>query len=356
MRGPLNRAGLRLTAVGCAVGVTVLALWSLSDIGIQDLPLGRSATGDTMAVSVVLPTADGITIGADVRDGQKIVGRVSGMSMAASGASVQLSMHTGTGLPANAQASVELPSALGNPFVRLSAPVQPAERDLRDGDVIPPSRAVLGPQIESALATFGTLLSRSGVDQLGIIATELDKAFAGRGDKVRGLIQSMSLLTTKAMTHQDEFDQAMALAADITDQFNREQRTVVGYLDAVPKVVTMLDGQRAQIDSLFAATTALAATANNVLSASDMSAMVQDASTVVGTLGTFNDRLRDTLSTMNTFLERFGKSVHGDYLVFDGALDIPGSIDKVLTGGLIVNGIPITGQQALDGFLSGGLK
>ena len=35
---------------------------------------------------------------------------------------------------------------------------------VRDGDVIPPDRTELGPQIESALATFGALMSRSGVE------------------------------------------------------------------------------------------------------------------------------------------------------------------------------------------------
>ncbi|MGV0740924.1 MCE family protein [Mycolicibacterium sp. XJ870] len=352
MRKPTLSAAASLGAVAIAAA----SVWAWSDIGIQDLPVGRTAPGDTMAVTVVLPTADGITIGADVRNGQKVVGRVSGMTLAASGASVHLSLRDASGLGADTVASVELPSALGNPFVRLSAQQPAPQRALRDGDVIPPSQTELGPQIESALATFGALLSRSGVDQLATIVAELDKAFGGRADKVRGLIDSMSLLTAKAAQYQGEFDQAITLAANITDQFGREQQSVTGYLDAVPKVVAMLDAQRAELQTLFASTTALAATANNVLSSADIDAMVNDAETVVSMLGTFNDRLGATLTTMNTFMERFGQSVKGDYLMFDGALDIPGTIDKLLTGGLIVNGTPITGEVALDGFLSGGLK
>lgn len=348
------------TLAGCAVVVAAVSVWALSDsifeVGIQDLPLGRTSPTDTMAVTVVLPTADGITIGADVRNGQKVVGRVSGMSLDASGASVRLSLADAGGLDSGTVASVELPSALGNPFVRLSSPQPAPQRALRDGDVIPPSHTELGPQIESALATFGALLSRSGVDQLATIVTELDKAFAGRADKVRGLIESMSLLAAKASEHQGEFDQAMSLAADIAGQFGHQQKTVAGYLDAVPKVVAMLDVQREKLRTLFSSTTALAATANSVLSSTDLDAMVKDADTVVGMMGTFNDRLGGMLTAMNTFLEKFGRSVHGDYLMFDGALDIPGTIDKLLTGGLIVNGTPITGDVALEGFLSGGLN
>lgn len=355
----MSRSLVRLST-GCAVVVAAAIPFALSGnifkIGIQDLPLGRTSPTDTMAVTVVLPTADGITIGADVRNGQKVVGRVSGMNLAASGASVQLSLADADGLDSGTVASVELPSALGNPFVRLSSAQPAPQRALRDGDVIPPSHTELGPQIESALASFGALLSRSGVDQLATIVTELDKAFGGRADKVRGLIDSMSLLAAKASEHQGEFDEAMSLAANITGQFDHEQKTVTGYLDAVPKVVAMLDVQRAKLQTLFSSTTALAATANNVLSSTDLNAMVTDAGTVVGMMGTFNDRLGGMLTSMNTFLEKFGDSVHGDYLMFDGALDIPGTIDKLLTGGLIVNGTPITGDVALEGFLSGGLN
>lgn len=350
------RISLRAAAATTTVAVSAVALWSLSDKGIQDLPVGLASGLDSQTVTLELPTAEGIAIGADVRTGQRVVGRVSAMTLAPTGAAVQLSLQPSEQLPANATASVELPSALGSPFVRLSAPADPVDRALRSGDVIPPDHAQLGPQIESALATFGALMSRSGVDQLAGIVTELNTAFGGRGDKVRNLITTMSALTTKAAAHQTEFDQAMALAADITDQFHRDQHAVTGYLDAVPRVVALLDLQRAKLKTLLSSTTALAATADNVLSATNTAALVHDASTVVSTLGSFNDRLGATLSTMNTFLERFGSSVHGDYLMFDGALDIPGTLDKLLTGGLLVNGTPISGQQALDGFLAGGLK
>ncbi len=350
-------------AVLGVVAATATGLWAASDLGLQDLPVGRSAQGRTMAVTVILPTAEGITIGADVRTGQKVVGRVSGMKLATYGASIRLSVRQDSMLPADTRASVELPSALGNPFVRLSAPNEPDGPDprvLRDGDVIPPDRTELGPQIESALATFGALMSRSGVDQLATIVTELDKAFGGRSGKIRGLVDAVSLLTGKARDHQSEFDEALAQASDISTQLARAQHTVDGYLDALPRLVAMLDIQRAKLQTLLASTTALAATANSVFSEADSAAnpaqLVRDAGTVIRTLGTYNDRLKDTLSTMSTFLGRIDTSIHGDYMVFNGALDIPGTLDKLVTGGLLVNGTPINGQDALDGFLSGGLR
>lgn len=345
-------------ALGVAA-LTAAGVWAGSDLGLQDLPVGRSAQGRSMAVTVILPTAEGITIGADVRNGQQVVGRVSGLSLVSYGASITLSVRKDSMLPADTVASVELPSALGNPFVRLTAPSQGNPRALRDGDVIPPERTELGPQIESALATFGALMSRSGVDQLRTIVIELDQAFAGRSGKIRGLVDAMSLLAGKTRDHQSEFDEALALAADISAQLARAQHTVDGYLDALPRLVAMLDIQRAKLQTLLASSTALAATANSVFSqpgsATDPARLVADAGAVIKTLGSYNDRLKSTLATMATFLDRIDTSIHGDYMVFDGALDIPGTLDKLVTGGLLVNGTPISGRDALDGFLSGGL-
>ena len=347
------RSTATVAVVACAA--TGVVLWTWADTGMQDLPVGRSVS-DSIGVTVVLPTADGIAIGADVRTGQRVVGRVTDMSLNESGASVQLRLEADSMVPATAVASVELPSALGNAFVRLSASTQTSESLLRDGDVIPPSRTELGPQIESALATFGALLSRSGIDQLGDIVGELNLAFGGRSDQIRGLIDTTSVLLAKTAEHQGDFDRALALAAEVSTQFVENQRAFDEFLDAAPRAVAMLDVQKSRLDALFASSTALASLANEVLSRGGLDAMVRDADEVLGALTGFNDRLGSTLAAMNTFLASFDGSVKGDYLVFDGALDIPGTIDKLLTGGLLVNGTPISGQDALDKFLSGGLR
>ena len=77
---------------------------------------------------------------------------------------------------------------------------------------------------------------------------------------------------------------------------------------------------------------------------------------MIKTLGSYNDRLKSTLSTMATFLDRIDTSIHGDYMVFDGALDIPGTLDKLVTGGLLVNGTRSTARTPWTDFLAGGLR
>lgn len=106
----------------------------------------------------------------------------------------------------------------------------------------------------------------------------------------------------------------------------------------------MLAGQRERIGALMQQTTTLAANMNQIVSGrrSELNSLVGDARVVLESLGTFNDNVGQTLRHMNTFLVNFGSAIRGDYLVFDGGLDIPASIDKVLTGGLYLSGQPGT--------------
>jgi phospholipid/cholesterol/gamma-HCH transport system substrate-binding protein len=94
-------------------------------------------------------------------------------------------------------------------------------------------------------------------------------------------------------------------------------------------VVSILVGQKDQIASLLNSTVQLATNANTILDSSPngLDAMLHDASTVVGTLDSFNSEIGQTLTNMNGLLENFTGAGQGVYLVFVGALDIPGTIE-----------------------------
>ncbi|MFF0815674.1 MCE family protein [Rhodococcus sp. NPDC003318] len=347
----------RLTlAVACVLAGTGCG------VGMQDLPLGRSADGPDYTVTLQLATAEGLMHGSDVRTGQRVIGRVAGLATDTVGAKVELSLEDATELPDNVLAAVELPSALGSPFIRLTPPPVPSSRPLQDGDVISESRTTIGPQIESMLATLGTIVTGSGLSQLQTVIEELNTAFSGRSGEVRGLTESMAVLLTKATENQDEFGIAIETAARISAQLTAQQTTVDSYLDALPDAVRALSDQRDSIATLLQSSRQLADTANTVVSndPDGLGAMMSDASTVIATLASFNSEVGSMLDNMNTFLGNFGRSIHGDYLNFDGALDVPGSIDMLLTGGQIQgaaasNPVSDTAEDLTD-LLRGGLR
>ncbi len=321
-------------------------------VGIQDLPLGRSVPGDNYTVTVQLAHADGILLGADVRTGQRVIGRVSRLSTDTVGAVVDLSLSKSVELPDNVEAAVELPSALGNPFIRLQAPQEPSVASLADGDVIAESRTEIGPQIESALATLGTILTGSGFEQMQTVIDELNTAFGGRSQEVRSLLDAMTALTGTATAHRTDFDAAIDLARDISRQLTDQQDVLDGFLDTVPDATTVLAQQRDRLASLLDSSSRLAGYADTVLAATDLAGMVADGATVLATLRSFNSRMGETLTNMNTFLANFDRAAKGDYLVFDGTLDIPDGIENLLTGGTAA--LPPE-AGSLQSLLSGGV-
>jgi len=327
--------------------------------GIQDLPVGRSAGGDTVDVIVQLPVADGIVLGADVRYGQQIVGRVAAMDVATTGANVRVSLGADVDVPRNIRVSVEIPSALGSPYLRLVLPDDPASVSLSDGDVVAVADTELGPRVETMLATLGTVVSGSGLDQLSTVVDELNTAFGGRSDEVQALADSATALMTQAIDQQTEFDRAMVLAADVTRRMADEEEVMSRYLDSTAAAVDVMVSQRDSIVALLDSTTRLASTVEAYTAATPggISGMLTDAETVAATLASFNDRMGTTLANMNSFMDNFGRAVRGDYLVFDGALEIPESLDSVFAGGYFLGEPTEPGSTtSLENLLGGGIR
>jgi len=130
-----------------------------------------------------------------------------------------------------------------------------------------------------------------------------------------------------------------------------QQEVLDGFLDTVPDATTVLAEQRDRLASLLDSSSRLAAKADTVLSGTDLAGMVDDGATVLATLRSFNSRMGETLTNMNTFLGNFDRAAKGDYLMFDGTLDIPASIENLLTSGTAA---PPTEVGSLQSLLSGG--
>ena len=74
--------------------------------------------------------------GADVISGQQVIGRVTDVALRDGRPELTLSLDKTADLPQNVTATVEIPSALGTPFLRLQSPPSPQGR-LQAGATIP---------------------------------------------------------------------------------------------------------------------------------------------------------------------------------------------------------------------------
>ena len=323
-------------------------------VGLQDLPV--AGVRETFPVTAELVTADGVVRGAEVRSGQAVVGRVTALGLVDGRAEVTMSIDDGTALPANVLAAVELPSALGTPFIRLSEPEHP-EGLLRGGARIAVDDTSLGPQVESTLAALGNVVTGSGIGQLQSVMISVNQAFADRSDKVGDLIDTLNRLLSRSSRFNADFTAAMAAAADVSSLLTAQEGRIAAFLDQTPKAVDVLASQRDQIAHLLTQTTGLTANLAAITEGrrTELSALVPDAQQLVDALAGFNSEVGQTLGNMNSFMANMSRAIRGDYLVFDGALDIPGGIDKILTGGLLLSGEPLPTPQELGDLLTGGL-
>ncbi len=323
-------------------------------VGLQDLPV--AGVGGTFPVTAELVNADGVVDGAQVRSGQAVIGRVSDIRLVDGQAELTLALDAATVLPANVTATVELPSALGTPFIRLSAPEEP-EGTLAAGARIVAAHTALGPQVESTLATLGNLVTGSGVGQLQSVIHALNEAFATRSERVGDLVDTLNRLLARSSRFTADFNAAMRAATEVSELLVAQQQTVAAFLDQTPEAVTVLARQRDQIAGLMQQSSGLAENLNAITAGrrADLNRLVPDAQQLIGALAGFNDDVGQTLGNMNSFMTNMSRAIRGDYLVFDGALDIPGGIDKILTGGLLLSGEPLPAPKELGDLLSGGL-
>lgn len=341
---------LRATALAAATTVGVAGC----SIGLQDLPVG--GVGTTFDVRAEMTTADGVVAGADVRSGQQVVGRVSDIALTGGEAVLTLALDKGTDVPANVTANVEIPSALGTPFIRLQDPENPQGR-LAAGAEIGTDRTSVGPQVEGMLASLANVMNGSGLNQIESVMDSLNDAFAQRSDKIGDLVDTLNRLLATSSEYTDDFNKAMDAAANVSELFADQQDKIAEFLDETPRAVSVLSGQRDRIASLMTQTTNLAVNLDEITAGRQelLNGLVPDAQRLVHSLDVFNDNVGGTLTQMNGFMQAFTAGIKGDYMTFDGALDIPGSIDKILTGGLLASGRPLPTPKELEDVLTGGL-
>jgi phospholipid/cholesterol/gamma-HCH transport system substrate-binding protein len=324
-------------------------------LGLQALPVGRTADGPSYRVTADFARADRIKLGTEVRIGQRIVGRVHDLSTDGHSAQIGLSLSESVPVPDNVAAQVELPSALGDPFIRLSMPASPSTGLLSEGSVIPPAQTQLGPDLESSMAILGMVLNGSGLDQLRTVITELNNAFGGRGENVKLLTERLNQTLGTIVQHQDDLNRALAAANTVAQQLADQQQVIDNGLDVAGPVLQLLISQRDKITALVDSTSALATQAKQVLGATStqLGQGVDQTSQVLASIRGFNTEVGPALTNMNQFISRFSDAVKGDYLVFDGALDVPATISELVTGGKVPQ---IVVPQTLGDLLTGGAR
>ncbi|MBV7707699.1 MULTISPECIES: MCE family protein [Nocardia] len=244
--------GLGAVAV---VGVTAVLVGSCSSDGIYSVPLpGGADVGDhPMHIDVRFDDVLDLVPQSAVKVEGVPVGRVESIDVAPDGwtASVHTVVNSSVKLPANAHAEVRQSNLLGEKFVELSAPKDEASPDrLKDGAVIPVDRTRHAVEIEQVLGALSLLLNGGGVAQLQPIVVELNKALAGRENRVRSLLDQADTLIDGLNQQVADIQHALDSLGTLSSRVGQQSDQIGKILDELPAGIKILDEQRPQLIGL----------------------------------------------------------------------------------------------------------
>lgn len=205
-------------------------------------------------VTVSLPVSGGLYPNGNVTYRGTEVGRIDDVRLSSDGVDAVLSLRSNVKIPANLDAYVHAQTAIGEQFVEL-VPRDGGGPALKDGDVIPQTRAKIPPDINALLRATNNGLTAIPHDSLKTLIDESYTAVGGLGPDLARLMhgttklaadartnlgalttiidQSAPVLDTQTGTSDAIHSWAMNLAA-ITDQLRTEDPALKGVLTLGP--------------------------------------------------------------------------------------------------------------------------
>jgi phospholipid/cholesterol/gamma-HCH transport system substrate-binding protein len=315
------RASFRLRIALTAV-VASLAASACTGNGVYDINLPGGADLGSHPYTVTAQFRDVLDLvrQASVKVDDVSVGQVDGISLGPGGKSavVKLELNGDVKLPANATASIEQTSLLGEKYVSLSRPANPTGT-LRNGDTIPLSATSQAVDIEQVFGALSLLLNGGGVGQLHDIVVELRKAVGGdNGASVRELLDNADVVIRKIDTHRSDIITALHEVNDLAQTLDQNRRNISDALRDLPAGLKVLASQRHQLVHLIDGLNRLSTATVHTVRASqhDFVADLQALTPVLRQLTAAGSALPKSLQILLTypFPDSVLRAIKGDYL------------------------------------------
>jgi phospholipid/cholesterol/gamma-HCH transport system substrate-binding protein len=324
------------TAAWTAVGALLLSGCEFN--GWYDIPLPGGAAADGRAYHVTVDFRDVLDLvpQSSVKVNNVTVGAVEKVELHGWHARVRLRVADSVKLPGNAVAELRQTSMLGEKYVALSAPpgTAPVGR-LGDGDRIPLSRSGRNPEIEEVLSALSALLNGGGVAQLKTITVELNKALAGRENRVKSLLKELDTFLGGLDDQREEIVRALEGIDRLAKRLGKERKTIATAVDTMPPALKVLADQRKDLTKMLTALSKLGKTGTRVVNASraDTVANLKLLRPILQQLNKAGDDLPNSLEILTTypFPRNATEAVKGDYvnLKITADLDLSGLYGNV---------------------------
>jgi len=267
------------------------------------LPGGTNVGSNPLTVQVQFRDVLDLVPDSAVKVDDVSVGNVKTIDLKNGIAVVTVQLRRDTKLPANATASIEQTSLLGEKFVNLKTPPDPSAQLLANGATIPLARTGTNPQIEDVLGALSLVLNGGGVAQLKTIATELNKALGGHEDAARSVITQVNTLMRNLDDNKQSIVQAISSLDRLSVNVQHQEKTIDATLEELPAAVRSINGQRQQLVTMLRALDRLGKTGTRVILASKTNtiAIIRDLQPTLTELAATGNHFVNAFNTLLSY-------------------------------------------------------
>ncbi|WP_277675385.1 MCE family protein [Saccharopolyspora rectivirgula] len=337
---------MRRRALALSIAAAVLPLTACTP-SLHDIEVGHLMGESGKTLTAEFSDAGRLPLGAEVRFGAQVVGRVTDIEVHDFQAVVELSITDDTAVPEGTTARIELTSALGEEYVMLHPPAEPGP-PLPDGARL--ENTSKGPDVEDALAALGAVVNGAGMDQARTVISEFNNAFDGRDQQLRELLEQLRSGLAALEAQSDQITEVIDDVHALSERLAAGKPTIERALTSTPPLLEMLLAERDRFTALLGNTSRLAGAADQLADQLDSSVrtQVRQLRPALAELRSTTEDLEATLSNLQRFSALFQRATPGDYVLFNGTVDVPGMIVQLLAPG---TPMPPPGENPLEQLL-----
>jgi phospholipid/cholesterol/gamma-HCH transport system substrate-binding protein len=349
------RRGLRVGTLAALAAVTITGCGFK---GAYSLPLpGGAAHGPTYNVTAVFDDVQDLTPQAAVRVNDVAVGDVTGITVGKDlKAHVTMKINSTVHLPANAVATLDQTTLLGEKFVALAAPgngVAPRGH-LANGAVLDDGSTADLPDVEEVFGLLSNVLNGGDLGDLQTITVELTKALSGREAAVRDVLSQLTTFVSALNTQKSQIVRALDQLDRLTTTLRKGDSTIATALDDLGPGLKVLADERVQFRGLLVNLSKFGQVATRVINASraDTIAGLRDLQPILGHLAAAGGNLPRALEILITFPfpRNIDAAAPGDYTNLEAELDLGPIICSLLSALPVKAPVP-GGGGLLDGVI-----
>ncbi|MFD0855265.1 MCE family protein, partial [Actinomadura adrarensis] len=333
-REPRKRIGVVRGACVSTAAAVLLSGCGGGFTGIQDLPLpgGADLGDDPYTVTADFANVLDLVPQAAVKVNDVAVGRVTDVTLPQGSwtARVTMVLNGNVKLPSNATAQLEQSSLLGEKYIQLAAPAQPAAATLRDGSRIPASATGRNFEVEEVLGALSLLLNGGGLQQMQTISREINNALDGNEPEIKSVLRRLNELTSNLDTHKGDIVAALDGLNRLSATLSTRRQKLGTVLDDLSPGLKVLEEQRGALVTMLRQLDRLSDVAVRTINASqeDFVADMRALAPTLRKLADAGDDLPKSLQVLFTypFTDEVMNTVKGDYLnVYLSVTAIPGT-------------------------------